>query len=185
MKYFLTFDGAPHPPYTECILDVLSKENIHATFFLEGHRIRGNEELIGRIIEEGHGLGNHTYSHDVLTELEADEAVRDVERCNLEILRACGKKTRAFRPPWGKISTEVSEELASRGYVMCCWNVSVKDFEAPSAEVLANRLCDCRADYVVAVLHDHVPIVPEALELAIPRLKEAGASFERIEDYLP
>jgi peptidoglycan/xylan/chitin deacetylase (PgdA/CDA1 family) len=185
MKYFLTFDGAPHPPYTERILDVLSKEKIHATFFLEGHRIKGNEELLGRIIDEGHGLGNHTYSHEVLTDMETHEAIRDVERCEREILRACNRKTRAFRPPWGKISADVAEELASRGYVMCCWNVSVKDFETPSAEVLADRLCDCAFDYGVVVLHDHVPIVPDALELAIPRLKELGASFERIEDYLP
>ncbi|QRN86566.1 polysaccharide deacetylase family protein [Clostridia bacterium] len=185
MKYFLTFDGAPHPPFTNRILDILKEQQVHATFFVEGHRIQGNETLLKRIIDEGHGLGNHTYSHKVLTEMDSDEAIYEVERCNQELDKACGQVVRAFRPPWGKIDAEVSEKLAAKGYVLCCWNASVKDFEAPSAEVLAERMFHCLANYRVVVLHDHVSIVPEALKMVIPRLKTAGVSFERVEDYLP
>ncbi len=189
MYFFLTFDGAPHAPYTNRILDVLKEHQVKATFFVEGHRIAGQEGLLRRILAEGHTIGNHTFSHRILTELSMEEAIEDVERCSEEIQRVTHMKPRAFRPPWGKIDVSVAEELIKKGYIPICWNVSVRDFlldnNQEGVEELVCRLVQCNKDFVVPVLHDRVDIVPKALHEAIPKLKEKNFQFVTIEDFLP
>lgn len=184
MKYFLTFDGAPHSPHTERILDILDRYGVKATFFVEGHRVRANEELLRRIVREGHALGNHGFSHRVLADLSVEEILEEIEHCSREIERVTGIRVRAFRPPWGKISVDAVEALVEKGYVPVCWNASVRDFSLKEAKELADRLCQCRCDYAVPVLHDAVEIVPQALEQAIPELLQSGATFETIDEYV-
>ena len=79
----LTFDDGPHPVYTPMLLDGLKERNVKASFFLLGGNIEGNEEVVERMAEEGHLIGNHTYSHVQLTKISPEEAEREIwSRCS-------------------------------------------------------------------------------------------------------
>ena len=185
MKYFLTFDGAPHPPYTDRILDVLVRENIKATFFVEGHRIPGNENLLRQIYEAGHALGNHTFSHEIMEPMGMEETRAEIMLCQEKIRRAVGQAPRIIRPPWGKIRQDQARMLISEGFELICWNVSVRDWEvADDPGKLSRRIVNTARPWGVSVMHDSIESVPAALEEAIPRLKQAGFEFEKVSDYI-
>ena len=100
-KIALTFDDGPHAVYTPKLLDGLKKRGIHATFFLIGKNIEGNEELVKRIQEEGHLIGSHTYNHVQLNKLSESKARDEVLKgCN-KIYETTGTYSSFVRPPYG------------------------------------------------------------------------------------
>lgn len=180
MKYYLTFDGSPHPN-TLNNLDVLKKYDVKATFFVEGHRVAGDAEILKRIVEEGHALGNHSFSHEVMEDMSWEEILAEIVLCEEKIYRYTGKRPRLIRPPWGKINEDSLKRLEDMGYRMVLWNTSVKDWEVDDADVLGERLIACARDGAIPVLHDRVEYGPEALNKAIPVLLARGFVFEKLD----
>lgn len=184
MHCFLTFDGAPDSPHTEKVLDVLSAHGVKATFFVEGHRIPQGAALLGRIVAEGHGLGNHSYSHEIMLPMSLEETRAEVMLCEEKIYRAVGLRPTIVRPPWGKIRQDQARMLMDLGYEIICWNMSVRDWEASDSRQLAGRLVEYACPWMVPVMHDAVGVVPGALDLAIPVLREKGYSFFRVDAFV-
>lgn len=87
----LTFDDGPHATYTPLLLDGLRKRGIHATFFLMGKNIRGNEEIVTQMQRDGHLIGNHTYDHVQLDKLPGDQACQQIIKTNNEIYEITGE----------------------------------------------------------------------------------------------
>ncbi len=179
MRYFLTFDGAPCEN-TRNILDALKEYDIKATFFVEGHRIEGNEKILKRIVEEGHTLGNHSFSHEVMEDMSWEEVRAEFILCEEKIYRIAGVRTNLIRPPWGKIGKEALKNLEDLGNRMVLWNTSIRDWEAKDVEDLSERLIACASDGVIPVMHDRIEYGPEALRLAIPVLLQRGYTFEAL-----
>ena len=98
-KVAITFDDGPHPVYTEMLLDGLKKRGVHAAFFLIGKNIEGNEEIVKRMQEEGHLIGNHTYHHVNLKELSQQEAEKEIQMTWKKIYESTGRGTSFVRPP--------------------------------------------------------------------------------------
>jgi peptidoglycan/xylan/chitin deacetylase (PgdA/CDA1 family) len=184
MKYYLTFDGSPHPN-TVNNLDVLKKYDVKATFFVEGHRVSGEAEILKRIVEEGHALGNHTFSHELMEEMSWEEILAEILLCEEKIFRYTGVRSRLIRPPWGKINEDSLKKLEDMGYEMVLWNTSVRDWEVDDADVLSERLISCARDGVIPVLHDRVENGPGALNKAIPILLARGFKFDKLDSEKP
>ncbi len=184
MHCFLTFDGAPDSPHTEQVLEVLDRHGVKATFFVEGHRIPGAEALLKRIAAEGHGLGNHTYSHEIMLPMSLEETRAEVLLCEEKIYRAVGQRPLIIRPPWGRLRQDQARMLMDLGYEVICWNISVRDWEAVDGRQLADRLLEKACPWMVPVMHDAVPVVPDALDLAIPVLRTRGYVFCRVDQYV-
>ena len=97
----LTFDDGPDPEYTPRVLDVLGRHGVRGAFFLIGERARRAPGVVGRIVAEGHDLGNHTWSHRSLWLCGPAETARQVREGHDAIADTAGQAPRFFRPPWG------------------------------------------------------------------------------------
>ncbi|HEY8671508.1 MAG TPA: polysaccharide deacetylase family protein, partial [Terriglobales bacterium] len=97
----LTFDDGPNDPHTLRLLDVLSKHDIHATFFLIGRYVRQRPDIAQAIAKNGHVIGNHTFTHPLLTVQPNSRIRRQILDCRDAIADAVGEHSNLFRPPWG------------------------------------------------------------------------------------
>jgi peptidoglycan/xylan/chitin deacetylase (PgdA/CDA1 family) len=105
--FYLTFDGAPNPPGTERILEVLAKHCIQATFFIEGKRLENEEECGRRILQGGHDIGNHSYTHPDFDSVPIEICMEEVNKTDQILAEKLGVKTKYLRPPSGKMTKEV------------------------------------------------------------------------------
>lgn len=121
---YLTFDDGPHPPETERVLDVLRERGARATFFLIGSKVSGNEAVLRRMLEEGHALGLHTYSHaGTFPLLSFDKMLADVNEGKRAVESVAGKKISLFRPPFGVTNPTISKVIRTLGLHTIGWDV--------------------------------------------------------------
>ena len=99
--FFLTFDGAPHPPQTDNVLAKLEKHAIKATFFMEGHRLESEGECGRRVLAAGHEVGNHSYSHPEFNTIPIEQCREEIQRTDNIIFDQLGIRPRYMRPPAG------------------------------------------------------------------------------------
>ena len=121
---YLTFDDGPHPPETERVLDVLRERGARATFFLIGSKVSGNEAVLRRMLEEGHALGLHTYSHaGTFPLLSFDKMLADVNEGKRAVESVAGKKISLFRPPFGVTNPTIAKVVRTLRLQTVGWNV--------------------------------------------------------------
>ncbi len=121
---YLTFDDGPHPPETERVLDVLRERGARATFFLIGSKVSGNEAVLRRMLEEGHALGLHTYSHaGTFPLLSFDKMLADVNEGNRAVESVAGKQISLFRPPFGVTNPTIAKVIRTLGLHTVGWDV--------------------------------------------------------------
>jgi peptidoglycan/xylan/chitin deacetylase (PgdA/CDA1 family) len=108
-KVAITFDDGPNPEYTEKLLDGLKERNVTATFFLIGSEVKEYPDIVKRMDEEGHLIGNHTYEHVNLCETDTNQVKWQVEQTNDLIYEVTGKRPVYIRPPYGSWSKELED----------------------------------------------------------------------------
>lgn len=128
-ELLLTFDDGPHPEYTPRILDALARRNIKAIFFVIGRRVAapGGRSLLRRMVEEGHRIGNHSYSHPDLRTLPLSRA-RDELRRTGDLIAEYAGAARLFRPPYGGTNPSIERVMRQMGYQTMLWNVESEDW---------------------------------------------------------
>jgi len=119
----LTFDDGPDPEYTPRVLDILGAQGVKGTFFLIGKRAAAAPALARRIAEEGHDLGNHTWSHRSLWLCGPRETERQVSRGHAAVADAAGRAPRFFRPPWGMTNLALFPALRRLGTPGVFWSL--------------------------------------------------------------
>jgi peptidoglycan-N-acetylglucosamine deacetylase len=145
---YVTFDDGPIPEVTPWVLDQLAARGAKATFFCIGRNAEANPELLARIRQEGHSVGNHTWDHPDGWKTPGTAYLRNVLRCQ-QIVRS-----RLFRPPYGKITREQAAAL-SRRFKVVMWEVLSADFDLSldAAECIRNVTLNTQAGSIV-VFHD-------------------------------
>ncbi|MCF7858066.1 MAG: polysaccharide deacetylase family protein [Candidatus Cloacimonetes bacterium] len=150
----LTFDDGPHPEFTEELLDIFKEKNVKATFFVTGTNIESQKHLILRMINEGHELGNHSYSHKNLI-FRSPGKIRDEILKTDKLLRELGVKGAIhFRPPFGRILLSACFVMQSLKKKVIMWNIPTKDFKEPYPEVIISRIYNRLKPGSIIVLHD-------------------------------
>lgn len=125
---YLTFDDGPHPPETERVLDVLRERGARATFFLIGSKVSGNEAVLRRMIEEGHTLGLHTYSHaGTFPLLSFGKMLADVNEGKRAVESVAGRKISLFRPPFGVTNPTIAKVVRTLRLQTVGWDVRSLD----------------------------------------------------------
>ena len=126
----LTFDDAPDSFYTAKILDILKEENVKATFFVLGEKVKQNPEITKRIDNEGHLIGNHSTNHTNFLEYkDSTLLLKDVTYVDSILYAIIGKTAKYFRPPYGALYDHQKNILVNRGYQIALWNLSTKDWD--------------------------------------------------------
>ena len=136
----LTFDDGPTPAWTPRLLDILSSNDVRATFFLMGSHAQAEPELTRRIVTAGHLIGNHSWSHLNLALTAAKRVEEELARTSEALEQITGVAVKYFRPPFGARRPVVFRLARSLGMVPVLWNAMTSDWSEPSADVIAMRL---------------------------------------------
>ena len=110
-KIAITFDDGPHPSYTAQLLDGLKERGIHATFFVTGEHAELHPDIIERMFQEGHLIGNHTYSHIQLTKSNREKFKNELIKTNEILKEITGEEVQYVRPPYGSWDKSFEKEL--------------------------------------------------------------------------
>ena len=175
----LTFDDGPRRVTTERLLDGLKERGAKATFFLIGQQIEDNAALVARMAEEGHQIGNHTWSHQRLDGILPDEAAQEVARTEAALEALLGGGEYWLRPPYGQVAEGV--EL---GVPMVKWCVDPRDWESRDAEKVTRAILDCAEPNSIILLHDIYSTSVDAALRVVDRLQEEGYWFVTVEELL-
>lgn len=124
----LTFDDGPNYDGSTDLLDILYKYGVRATFFVIGEEAEKNPDVVHRMNDFGHEVGNHTYSHTRLGDVSITVMEDGVKRTNSLIESITGERPRCFRPPGGSTSAPLSANLEGQGMRTIGWTIKVEDF---------------------------------------------------------
>ena len=126
---YLTFDSGYEDGYTEKILDVLKDKNVKASFFITGHYLNTAPDLVKRMIEEGHIVGNHTVNHKCMPNLSDEEIKNEIMNLHNAVFEKFGYEMKYFRPPKGEFSQRVVKLAKDLGYTTVMWSSAYDDWD--------------------------------------------------------
>ena len=175
-EIFLTFDDGPEPNLTPWVLDLLAAEGIQATFFCLGKNVKSNPELFERILNEGHGIGNHTMEHAAYSRTTEEAYLKSIVDAR-ELI-----PSNLFRPPYGKLSNKMARRI-SKNYQIIMWSWMAYDFdENVSIQKILKQTKKIKPGDIL-VFHDNVKSAQRMkilLPIIISSLKKSGFEFRTI-----
>ena len=176
----LTFDDGPHPTLTLRILEILAQYNIPATFFMVGQNVLNYPEAARAVIEAGHEVGNHTFSHPHIGNLSEKAIFDEIGKCEDALEELCEYRPHLLRTPQGALTPSLERCLLDDDYILILWSLDTRDWENKStAHVVQTVLDNVQAGDII-LMHDfigHNSKTPEALEKIIPILLSQGYEF--------
>ena len=177
----LTFDDGPHSVYTERLLDGLKERGVKATFFLIGKNIPGKEELVKRMAQEGHLIGNHTYDHVKIKGLGDEEACLQLAKTSELVKAITGKDTEYVRPPFGEWDTELECGIA---LFPVLWNIDPLDWTTENADQVVNKVVTKVGEDDIILLHDIFDSSVEAALRIVDQLQDMGYEFVTVDELI-
>lgn len=186
----LTFDDGPDGKYTPAVLDMLAELEVKATFFVVGSQAEKYPEVLMRIHEEGHDLGNHTFLHSKLTALPEEQLRAEIQDGSESIAKLIGAPVTLFRAPYGAVSPEVLMAAAEAGQQPVGWTVDTRDWEGVSAEVILEKVKMQTKPGGVILMHSFggaggkLDNTLEALPEVVRFLREQGCTLVTVSELL-
>lgn len=181
----LTFDDGPHPSLTAKLLDTLSKHNVKATFYVTGENVSRYPHLIRRMVQEGHEVGNHTYTHPNLTKLSDAQIRSQLDRTVTAIVSAAGIKPRTFRPPYAAMTSRQRAWVNSEyGYPIIFWDVDPQDWKDRNTQIVKSRILNKARKGSILLLHDIHATSVAAVPQTINGLLAKGFKFVTVSQLL-
>lgn len=180
-KIAITFDDGPHPSYTEQLLDGLKERGVHATFFVTGEHAKMHPDIIKRMQEEGHLIGNHTYSHIQLTPKNREKFKQELIDTNAVIQEITGEEVQYVRPPYGSWDKSFEKEL---NMFPVLWTVDPLDWCSSNVACITEKIVDKAGENDIILMHDYFDTSVTAALKAIDELMEEGYTFVTVEEIL-
>ncbi|WP_088042744.1 delta-lactam-biosynthetic de-N-acetylase [Bacillus sp. EAC] len=185
---YLTFDNGYENGYTPKFLDVLKKHKVHATFFITGHYIKANPELVKRMVDEGHIVGNHSWSHPDMTTLGDARIVQELEQVKMAYQELTGRTDmKYFRPARGVFSERTLAIVNREGYENVFWSLAYVDWKVDQ-----QRGWKYAHDNVMELIHPGAVILmhtvskdnAEAMDAIITDLHKRGYTFRSLDELM-
>lgn len=184
---YLTFDCGYEQGYTADILDTLKEQNVKAVFFVTQTYIRDNTDLVIRMKEEGHLVGNHTITHPSLPELSIEEQRKEIQGCADYMKEATGYDMDPYiRPPKGEYSERTLQLCEDMGYCTIFWSMAYLDYQTdnqPTPDYVLQHFDKYYHPGAVPLLHNVSSANTAALPQLILNLREAGYRFGTIDEF--
>lgn len=183
---YLTFDNGYEEGYTDDILDVLKEEDVPAAFFVTGHYVDSEPELVKRMVDEGHIVGNHSYTHPDLTTVTKDTMKKELESVQEQVAAISDQKQLTYmRPPKGAFNEQSMKWANELGYTHIFWSLAFVDWNTD-----AQKGGDYAFDQIMKQMHPGAIVLmhtvssdnADALSKLIRELKEQGYQFKSLDD---
>lgn len=169
----LTFDDGPHPEHTLSILEILERFNAKATFFCIGKNAEKHPEILKTIIDKGHEIGNHSFSHDTWIDFSSTATwQKEINRTETIIEKNTGVKSKLFRPPYGVTTPQLAKALKQTNHRVIGWNNRSFDTALKNKSLILKRILNRICPGGIILLHDTQEHTVGILEHLLQHLKQ-------------
>lgn len=185
-KVYLTFDEGYEAGYTEKILEVLKQNDVKAGFFITAHYVNTKPELVQRMIDEGHTIGNHTVNHKSMPSLTLEEIKKEVMELHTSIYNKFGYEMKYIRPPKGEYSEKSVQYCNTLGYTTVMWSFAYDDWDENKQgreEYAKKKILDNVHNGAVILLHGNSKDNTNILDYCIKQIKGMGYEFACLDDF--
>ncbi len=180
-KVALTFDDGPHPEYTPKLLDALKERGVKATFFLIGKNAKVHPEIVKRIADEGHVIGNHTMNHVEITKMADADAFLELDENRKLLEGITGMPVEYMRPPFGAWQKSLENKVNA---LPVLWSVDPLDWTTENTEEVVRRVIEEVEDDDIILLHDYYESSVEAAIRIVDILQAEGYDFVPIDELI-
>ncbi|OBR65765.1 hypothetical protein A7K91_14055 [Paenibacillus oryzae] len=177
----LTFDDGPDTRYTTAILDILKEKNVKATFFVVGTQVKKYPDVLKRIVEEGHAIGNHSQNHKDLSKLTKEQIAKEIDQADAAIEDVLGYKPELFRAPYGALSQTLKKTLKEKDRKLVGWTVDTRDWAGTSIKDMREVISNNSKPNGIILMHSfggkHIANTVKMLPDVIDDLTKQGYTF--------
>lgn len=178
----ITFDDGPHASLTYRILDELRTHHIKTTFFVIGNNAKRYPWVLQQIVAEGHEIGNHTYSHRILSQLSNEKVEEEIKRCQEIVKETTGCEPSLFRPPYGNYRTNTREIARQFRLNIILWSVDPRDWRIHDDERIYQEVIRHVRPGSIILCHDNHPATIKALPRIFDTLTTDGYQFVTVSE---
>ena len=186
-KVYLTFDQGYEAGYTNKILDALKENDVKATFFVTAHYVNTASDIVQRMIDEGHIVGNHTVNHKSMPSISDDEIQKEVMDLHTVVYEKFGYEMKYTRPPKGEFSERTIAKTNSLGYKTVMWSLAYDDWDEKKQgreEYGKQKIIDNVHNGAVILLHATSKDNSNILSDVIKQIKEMGYEFKSLDEFV-
>jgi len=176
----LTFDDGPNPNTTPVALELLKKYNAKATFFMVGRSVAGNEDIIKRVVAEGHQIGNHSWSHPLLTKVTLEQAKSQINDTTEALKKASGQDIHIMRPPYGGINSAI-QAAVDQSFIL--WDIDTLDWKNRNTASIMKEVQKTQSGSII-LMHDIHQTSIDALPSVLQYLTEQGFELVTIDELM-
>lgn len=186
-KYvYLTFDEGYEAGYTSKLLDILKENNVKATFFITAHYLNTQPELVQRMIDEGHIVGNHTVNHKSMPDLDDEKIKEEIMNLHTAVYEKFNYEMKYIRPPMGEFSERTLEITKNLGYTTTMWSFAYDDWDENKQgreEYGKNKVLANIHNGAVILLHANSVDNCNILDTCIKEIKNMGYEFKNLNEF--
>ena len=183
-KIALSFDVAWGNKNIEDILKILEDNDIKSTFFLVGTWVDNNEELVRKIDEKGHEIGNHSTTHAKMTKLDEGDLISEIEVTSDKIEEITGKRPEIYRPPFGEYDNKSIEVCESLGYKVIKWDIDSLDWKEIGPKHVIDKVIKNANPGSIVLFHGGIDYTKNYLPNIIKTLKKEGYDIVPVSELL-
>ena len=183
---YLTFDEGYEAGYTPKILDTLKENNVKAAFFITAHYLNSKPELVERMINEGHIVGNHTVNHKSMPDLDDNTLKEEVQKLHTAVFQKFGYEMKYLRPPKGEFSERTLALTKNLGYTTVMWSLAYDDWDESKQgreEYAKKKVLDNIHNGAVILLHANSKDNSNILDNLIKEIKNSGYEFKLLDNF--
>ena len=183
---YLTFDEGYEAGYTESILNTLKENEVKATFFITSHYLNTASELVERMINEGHTVGNHTSSHPSMPSITDEEIEKEIMQLHQAVYQKFNYEMKYLRPPKGEFNERTLKKTSELGYKTVMWSFAYFDWDEkkqPSIEEAKNMIINNFHSGEIMLLHPNSKTNSEVLDAIIKEAKSQGYEFKLLDQF--
>ncbi len=181
----ISFDDGPAQNFTPQILQVLKENDVKAAFLCIGKNIKGNEAILKQVDEEGHVIGNHSYSHHFWFDMySSKKMLEDMKMMDAAVKATIQKTPKLFRPPYGVMNPNLKKAIISGNYSPVGWSVRSLDTVAKDESKLLEKVINGIEPGAVFLFHDTCQVTLNILQAFIKEVKSRGYSISRLDKML-
>ena len=184
---YLTFDLGYEAGYTSAILDALKENNVQGTFFITAHYANTAGDLVKRMIDEGHIVGNHTVNHKSMPSLTDEENKDEIMKLHQIIYEKYGYEMKYIRPPKGEFSEKTLNLCKNLGYKTVMWSFAYVDWEdnnQPSHNEAMDKILSNLHNGEIMLLHATSKTNSEIMSEMIKKVQEEGYEFRSLDEFM-